>query len=73
MEEGRLMHSMLLDFYGELLTQKQRDCFDMHYNEDLSLSEIAEQTGFSSAAHLGGCFREYTGISPARFRREAGK
>lgn len=42
-------------------------------NSDLSLSEIAEQTGFSSAAHLGGCFREYTGISPARFRREAGK
>ena len=47
MEEGRLMHSMLLDFYGELLTEKQRDCFDMHYNEDLSLSEIAEQLGIS--------------------------
>lgn len=42
-------------------------------NSDLSLSEIAEQTGFSSAAHLGGCFKEYTGVSPARFRREAGK
>ena len=47
MEEGRLMRSMLLDFYGELLTEKQRDCFDMHYNEDLSLSEIAEQLGIS--------------------------
>ncbi|MBQ3209864.1 MAG: HTH domain-containing protein, partial [Oscillospiraceae bacterium] len=30
-----------------LLTEKQRDCFDMHYNEDLSLSEIAEQLGIS--------------------------
>ena len=38
---------MLLDFYGELLTDKQRECFDLHYNEDLTLSEIAEQLGIS--------------------------
>lgn len=38
---------MLLDFYGELLTDKQRECFDLHYNEDLSLSEIADQLGIS--------------------------
>ena len=37
-----LMRTMLLDFYGELLTQKQRNCFNMHFNEDLSLAEIAE-------------------------------
>ena len=41
------MRSMLLDFYGELLTGRQRQCFDLHYNEDLSLSEIAEQLGVS--------------------------
>ena len=47
MSESRLMQSMLLDFYGELLTEKQRECFDLHYNEDLSLAEIAEQSGIS--------------------------
>ena len=47
MNESRLMQSMLLDFYGELLTAKQRECYDLHVNEDLSLSEIAEQSGVS--------------------------
>ena len=47
MAESRWTQSMLLDFYGELLTDKQRECFDLHYNEDLSLSEIADQLGIS--------------------------
>ena len=42
-----MLFRSLLDFYGELLTDKQRECFDLHYNEDLSLSEIAEQSGIS--------------------------
>lgn len=33
--------SYLLDFYGEMLTGKQREVISAYYNEDLSLSEIA--------------------------------
>ena len=39
--------SILMDFYGNLLTKKQLDALDMYYNSDLSLSEIAEETGIS--------------------------
>ena len=34
--------SYLLDFYGEVLTDKQRDMMQQYFNMDLSLSEIAD-------------------------------
>ena len=39
--------TMLFDFYGEILTQRQKEFFDLYYNEDLSLGEIAENCGIS--------------------------
>lgn len=47
MAEGPVERTMLFDFYGELLTEKQREYFDLHYNEDLSLAEIADIGGIS--------------------------
>ena len=39
--------TMLLDLYGETLTVKQRDYLNFYYNDDLSLSEIAENEGIT--------------------------
>ena len=45
--EKDLKWALYLDEYGGFLTEKQRRIFDLYYNEDCSLAEIAEQTGIS--------------------------
>lgn len=47
MFEKNLNTGLLLDFYGEVLSEHTRTMMELYYNEDLSLSEIAEQVGIS--------------------------
>ena len=47
MFEKNLNVGYLLDFYGELLSDRKRSVMEMYYNEDFSLAEIAEEIGIS--------------------------
>ena len=42
--------TLLFDTYGGMLTQKQREYMDMRYNQDMSLSEIADVQNVSRQA-----------------------
>ena len=47
MRSDALTMTLLYDYYGELLTERQRGLFDLYYNQDYSLSEIASAAGIS--------------------------
>ena len=47
MYEKNLNIGYLLDFYGEVLSDRKRSVLDMYYNEDFSLAEISEEIGIS--------------------------
>ena len=47
MFEKNLNISLLLDFYGDILTKRQNEMLDMYYNEDCSLAEIADSFSIS--------------------------
>ena len=46
-------YSILFDFYGPLLSERQREVFELYYEENLSLSEIGANLGVSrQAVHI---------------------
>ena len=47
MEDKTLSLTLLFDYYGDLLTEKQKTYCDLYYNQDFSLAEIAEEEGIS--------------------------
>lgn len=47
MKTETLELTLLYDYYGDMLTEKQRTCFELHFHQDLSLAEIAEEIGIS--------------------------
>ena len=47
MKEKNLEITILLDYYGGVLTEKQREVIELYYEDDLSLSEIAEHSGIT--------------------------
>ena len=38
---------LLYDYYGALLTERQQECIELRYNQDLSLGEIGQELGIS--------------------------
>jgi len=55
--EKDLKWSLYLDVYGGMLTERQWKVFDLYYNDDCSLAEIAEQLGISRQGVLDGIRR----------------
>ena len=47
MFEKNLNISLLLDFYGDILSDRQNEMLNLYYNEDCSLAEIAENFSIS--------------------------
>lgn len=47
MKSQHLDISLLLDFYGEMLTFRQREMLELYYDDDLSLAEISEHAGIT--------------------------
>ena len=78
--DDTFLRTMLFDFYGDLLTAKQREYYDLHYNSDLSLQEIADDCGATRQAvwdivrRAEQSLREYeekTGLIAKALRRRA--
>ena len=61
MDQKAFHMTLLFDFYGDLLTDRQKEFYDLYHNEDLSLAEIAENAGITRQG-VRDVLEEKTGI-----------
>ena len=54
--------SVLFDFYGPLLTERQQTFVDLYFNENLSLTEIAQEFGVTKQAVSDGIKKSEKGL-----------
>ena len=66
----RQWKNLLFDFYGALLTARQREVFSLHHMDDLSLTEIGEMVGTSPQAVLDMLKR--TSVKLGRYEEKLG-
>ena len=66
--EKNIEVSLLFDFYGELLSEKKREAASLYFNEDLSLSEIADVAGYHKK-YLSSTFKKQFGMGISEFLR----
>ena len=62
MRKINVRYTLLFDYYGQLLPKKQCDIANLYYNDDLSLSEIAEQLGITRQGVRDGLERAESGL-----------
>lgn len=63
MKPDKLTMAVYFDLYGELLTEKQRECLDLYCNQDYTLAEIAELQGTSRQSVYDAISRAETQLS----------
>ena len=62
--------SMLMDFYGALLSERQQQIVALYHEENCSLQEISEELGFSNRTQFYKLFRKQYGITPKEYRAQ---
>ena len=67
-EEERVKIGLLLDLYGNILTEKQKQTMDLYFQQDYSLSEISEQLSITRQAVRDSLLRAETTLFDADAR-----
>ena len=67
--EKKVEEQLLFDFYGDLLTENQREILHSYYEDDLGLAEIASVLGYREQSSLNRSCSRWFGQSPKALRK----